>query len=94
MLLLMTGAPVAAAQPDPTPTMLLLLSPANSTAELNLQARIFPTLKGLRAQNHLMRYEWLADANAIRVQGMDAVAAQILYTMPGIARVTPQRAEI
>ena len=94
VLLCMTSAPVTAAQPDPTPTMLLLLSPAKSTVELNLQTRIFPTLKGLRAQNHLLRYEWLADANAIRVQGMDAVAAQILYAMPGIARVTPDRAGI
>lgn len=94
ILLLATSATVEAAQLNPTPTMLLLLSPARTTAELNLQARLFPTLKGLRAQNHLMRYEWLADANAIRVQGMDAVAAQILYAMPGIARVTPQRAEI
>ena len=83
-----------AAPPQQSGSLLLLLSDATSPAARTAQMQPLAILKSLKTHNHLASYEWLPDANAIRVDSADATAAQILYTLPGIARVTPLRAEI
>ncbi len=83
-----------AAPPEQATSILLLLSDATSPAARTAQTQPLSILASLKTHKHLASYEWLPDANAIRVDGADATAAQILYTLPGIARVTAMRAEI
>lgn len=94
IVLTLASSSVTAALPDSSGSILLLLSESSMPSTVPPEARLAPILKSLQANHHLTQYEWLADANAFRVEGADAAAAQIFLTLPGVARVTPARAEI
>lgn len=85
---------VTAALPDSSGSILLLLSESNLPGAVTPEAHLAPILKSLQAKHHLTKYEWLADANAFRVEGADATATQIFLTLRDVARVTPLRDEI
>lgn len=92
LVFLVPGAPLQA--DSNSDSVLLLLSNSGARNALEPQARLSPILNSLRAHKLISGFEWLADANAIQVQGVKASAAETLASLPGVSRVTPARADI
>lgn len=92
LALLVPVAPLAAA--PTTDSALLILAPSTGHSGLEPQARLTPILASWRADKLITSYEWLPDANAMQLNGVDSTAADMLYTLPGVVRVTAVRADI
>lgn len=92
LALFIPGAPLEA--DSNSDSVLLLLSDSGGQSALDPQVRLSPVLYSLRAHKLINGFEWLREANAIKVNGVTSSAAQTLASLPGVTRVTPVRAEI
>lgn len=85
VVLLLPCTPLAA---DSSPTSILLVL-SDSQGQSAAQIRVTPILNSLRAHKQIKQYEWLADANAFRIDGLDASLSAMLANLPGVSAITP-----
>lgn len=85
-----TALPTAAAEPSNTVLVFLAASPFPGAPDG--WARVTPVLSSLHKHGHISSFAWLADANAFQVNGLDGTAAQLLYGLEGVTRISPASA--